>query len=350
MSLIYEALSPFLDFEKEITHEIKKTFDECEFDVIETTINRLFVQASCKFIDPSHSDYMCQLNKPNSKASLYINYKEKYNPKLWNAVIQCLYHDTLMLKMFSVNSMCEYILLNSSNRYLFVPILLSSPYGERQNTKLPVITCLIIDNFQSKAYFIDSSGWTTFFDTSLGTNNMIEIDNIFSKYFDDLSVYSGIRYKYVSSLEWNYENKNLLTLNLEFKNNLIKKNEIDVFSGIVCLLFCHYLSVRPTNEICETFNYFSNLSNEDRVKIYTAYIVGFHQELKITLNETNNEKEVKKIGEKVEEKVKVNFHEQEIKLNYVNVNINNNDYIRVNPKNKQNKAEICDDFEKELFF
>lgn len=354
MSLICEALSPFLIFEQEITPEIKKTLNKFEFDLMEKTINRLFIQASCELIEPSHSDYMCQLNKPNSKASLYINYKEKYNPKLWNGVIQCLYQDTLMLKMFSVDTMCEYISLNSSNRYLFVPILLSSPYDEKQKIKLPIITCLIIDNFQSKAYFVDSSGWTTFFDTSLQTKNLVKIDDIFFKYFDDLSVYSGIRYRYVNSLEWNYENKNLLTMNYEFDNNLIKTNEVNIYSGIVCLLFCHYLSARPANEVGEIFKYFSSLSDENKFKIYSAYIIGFHRELKITLDEINTGKEVG-----------TNFDKQETKLNDEKINLiadisnnnnnsndnsNDNNYIRVKPKNKQSKMEIYDDYEKELFF
>ena len=44
-----------------------------EFDIIEPTINRLFSQSSCEFIDPSHSDYMCKLYEPDS----YRTYKTR---------------------------------------------------------------------------------------------------------------------------------------------------------------------------------------------------------------------------------------------------------------------------------
>ena len=51
-----------------------------KFNIIEPNINRIFIQASWEFINPSHSDYMCKLYELETNPELYIEYNENYNP------------------------------------------------------------------------------------------------------------------------------------------------------------------------------------------------------------------------------------------------------------------------------
>lgn len=149
---ILNLFNNILNQSDELTNDIIETIYKYEFDIIEKTFNRLLTQSSCEFIDPSHSDYICNLNQTNSNPELYINYKEKYNPKLWNGVIQCIYGDNLALKIFSIASMTDYLHLNSSNRYLFLPILMSSEFGVNESRSY--YTCLIFDYILSEVYFL----------------------------------------------------------------------------------------------------------------------------------------------------------------------------------------------------
>ena len=50
------------------------------------------------------------------------------------------------------------------------------------------MTCLIIDNYTSSVYFLDTSGWTNFFNTQAKSNIIQVIEKIFEKYFNDLSI------------------------------------------------------------------------------------------------------------------------------------------------------------------
>ena len=343
---MFNIFNNFLIQSGKLTTDIKKTISKYDFDIIEKTLNRLFTQASCEFIDPSHSDYICGLNQFNSNPELYVNYKEKYNPKLWNGVIQCVYGDNLALKMFSIDSMTDYLQINSSNRYLFLPILLSSEFGE--NEIRSNFTCLIFDYILSEVYFFDPNGWTTFFDTnsSSGINNIIVIEKIFSKYFDDLNIYSGIKFKYVSVFEWNSSNLNLYPTYMD--TNESEKSKI--LNGITTIIFCHYCFLNQKT-VQECLNDFVELNDQDKEKLYNNYTLGFYNELKQTENE--NQQNSNKISNKYIEKSNIDKIEKNIFLtNYENieniVNIKNDEndknYISVKPKNKKITL-MYDDFD-----
>jgi len=318
----------------ELTIDIVETILKYEFDILEKTLNRLFTQSSCEFIDPSHSDYICSLIEPNSNPELYINYKEKYNPKLWNGVIQNIYGDNLVLKMFSIDSITYYLQLNSNNRYLFIPILLSSSFGE--NEIRSNITCLIFDYILSEVYFFDPNGWTIFFDTNTnsGINNIIVIKKIFLKYFDDLNIYSGIKFKYVSVFDWNSSNINLYPTHND--SNKSEKNKI--LNGIITTIFCHYCYLSQKT-VQECLNDFVKLNEQDKKKLLDEYTLGFYHELKKTENENTN-------LNNIDPKLNSNKKEQNIILesyeNYKN-NDDEENYISVKPKNKINL--IYDDYD-----
>lgn len=337
-----------------------------EFDVIEATINRLFSQSSCEFIEPSHSDYMCKLYEPDTNPELYIDYKEKYNPKLYNGVIQCVYNNTLMMKMFSIYTMEEYIQLNNSNRYVFIPILLSSPYGsgngngngsiEKNKSNSINMTCLIIDNYTLNVYFLDSCGWTNFFDTQVKSDTIQEIEKIFFKYFDDLNIGTGLAYNFISVKEWNPKNLNLLS-NILKSNSFISVNDTSSLNGIICLMFCHYLNDCKSNTVEEAFDCFIKVDDDEKIQIYIGYTMMFYQELLTTsielgvdLNDLSNLNVEKKINTEP-------IEEQDDMTNYDKFIIHETDnfiskeqekYITIRPKKKKVDIEL-DEFEKELF-
>ena len=322
-----------------------------EFDAIEPTINRLFSQSSCEFIDPSHSDYMCKLYEPDSNPELYIDYKEKYNPKLWNSVIQCVYGDTIMIKMFSIYTMEEYIQLNSSNRYIFIPILLSSPYGSKDKNNSVNMACLIIDNHTMRAYFIDSGGWTTFFDTQTKSNTIQVIEKIFCKYFNDLSIGTGSTYEYVSVSEWNPKNLNLLS-NIRKSNTFNNMEDTSSLNGIICGMFCHYLNNCKSNTIKEAFDCFVDVHDAEKEQLCIEYIMLFYQVLSLTSIELgidiNNSKQNEKNNTEPIEVVTSNL-EQFIQPEIDNcISEEQEKYITIRSKKKKVVVEL-DEFEKKLF-
>lgn len=338
------------EFSIELIPQIVETISKCEFDIIEPTINRLFTQTSCEFINPSHSDYMCKLYEPECVPELYIDYKEKYNPKVFNSVIQCVYEDTLMMKMFSINTMEEYIQLNSSNRYIFIPILLSSPYGNSKKTKtslkktFPNLTYLIIDNHSLSVYFLDCSGWTNFFDTNNKPddkpddkpNGIQVIEKIFKKYFNDLSIETRLTYKYISVIEWNPKNYNILP-------NITNINSFSIdnyyFNEIIGIMFCHYLCSNQLNSVENTLNYLVNLDNDEKIQMCIEYTKIFYQEILLTSNELGID--IIKLNV---DKVEI-VHHQEPKNN-----IKEKNYIIVESKNIKISLETyeLDEIEKEL--
>jgi len=336
---------------KSIINDVIKNISKCEFDVIEPTINRLFAQSSCEFIDPSHSNYMCKLYEPDSNPELYIDYKEKYNPKLWNGVIQCVYGDTLMMKMFSIYTMEEYIQLNSSNRYIFIPVLLSSPYGSTNN--YVNMTCLIINNYTYKVYFLDSCGWTTFFDTQTKSNTIQVIEKIFVKYFNDLSIGTGLTYEYISVREWNPQNLNLLS-NIQKSNSFNNMDDTSSLYGIICVMFCDYLNNCKSNTVREEFDCFVKMDDAEKEQLCIEYIMTFYQELTLTSIELgidlNNPNQDEKNTEQME--VKTSNLKQFIQPatdNYISGE--KEKYITIRPKKKKVDVEldVLDEFEKELF-
>lgn len=347
------------ELEIETPSEMMDIISKCEFNIIEPTINRIFTQASCEFIDPSHSDYMCKLYEPETNPELYINYKEKYNPKLWNGVIQCVNGDILMMKMFSIHTIQEYIQLNSSNRYVFIPILLSSPYGSREKTENKSsinMTCLIIDNYTLGVYFLDSSGWTNFFDTQAKSNTIQVIEKIFFKYFNDLSIGTGLAYRYISVIEWNSKNFNLLSNISNTSNSNLFGDKISSLNGIICMMFCHYLYDNQSSTVDETLNHLVELEDEEKIQLYIGYTKLFYQELMITSLELGIDINNLKINYSITEE---NTKQDEItKLDIsIQPEIDNfisgeqEKYITIRPKKKKVLSELddLDELEKELF-
>lgn len=354
---MYQEQETIIDSPSQIMDIISK----CEFNILEPTINRIFTQASCEFIDPSHSDYMCKLYEPDTNPELYIDYKEKYNPKLWNGVIQCVNSDTLMMKMFSIHTMEEYIQLNSSNRYIFIPILLSSPYGsaeKTENQQLINMTCLIIDNHTLGVYFLDSTGWTDFFDTQSKSNTIQVIEKIFFKYFNDLSIGTGLTYRYISVMEWNPKNLNLLPNIFNTSNSNPFGDKINFINGIICMMFCHYLYDNESSTVDETLNHLIELGDEEKIQLYIGYTKIFYQELMITSQELGIDININNsnIGNSITEE---NTKQDDItKLDiFIQPEIDNfisgeqEKYITIRPKKKKvvNELDDLDELEKELF-
>lgn len=172
------------------------------------------------------------------------------------------------------------------------------------------------------------------------------IEKIFSKYFDDLNIYSGIKFKYISVFEWNSSNLNMYPTIQD--TNELKINKI--LNGVLTILFCHYC-YQSQKTVKDCFNDFVELNDQDKNKLYYNYILGFYNELKQTESENGNGNLNVNVNH---EKTNINKMENNILLTnyengeYINNNNNNNEneqnYICVKPKNKKINLKY-DDFD-----
>jgi len=234
---IVEPLIPYLE-SGICTQTIHNKISQCKFSILENITNFLFNQKSFNNCDWYCSSYSINLefkNNNSTQANFQTSYSDIYNKDTWPI---CLIKNNkdLILNIPSVNTMCEYIQLNNSNKYIFIPVSFCPPFTNDKNIS-GHYTCLIIDNYENCVYFFDPNGWTSYFNDNFFETNKYQryLEKIFEKYFCDLSEFAGIKYNFVPASQWNPRN---LYLNKRYVGS-----QVDNGGNCVAftILFFHYL-------------------------------------------------------------------------------------------------------------
>jgi hypothetical protein len=246
----------------------------CKYSILEHITNFLFNQQSlANDIDPYYSSYSIDIfsQSSNSQTQVQANfqtcYEEKYDKDAW-PICFMKNNKNILLNVISPNTMCEYLLYNNSNKYCFIPVSFCPPFSNDKN-KSGHYTCLIIDNFESKVYFFDPNGWTSYFnDNYYETQKYLRlVEKLFEKYLEDLSDFTGIKYNLVSTFQWNPIN---LYLNKKFTGS-----QVDNGGNCVgfTILFAHYvyLTKLPLRTCLENL---ANLEDSQKIQLINDYSVG----------------------------------------------------------------------------
>ena len=286
-TFIIEPLIPFMDNGDLCTKQTHTKISTCKFSILESIRNFIFNQKSYEIINPSYCTYLinCFVNHYNSKTEFYTSYQEKFNKDFSHTIIQRV-DNNIVLNTLSVNSMSDYIKLNESNQFIFIPVSLSPPYC-KDKTLPGHACCLIIDNFEHCVYFFDPNGWTTFFDEQLPIKidekliylryTKFMIEKLFEKYFSDVGSYLGITYKFIPSSQWNPRN---LALNKKFTGS-----QVDYGGNCVgfTILFFHYLILtkKSIRTCAEDLN---SLEDQYKIQLINDYSVWLSNQIDFAYN------------------------------------------------------------------
>ncbi len=286
---VIQPLIPYLETGI-CTKQIHKKISRCKYSILDYITNFLFNQKSFENTDWYCSTYSINLESKynkNIQANFQTSYKDKYDKDNWPVCIIKNNKD-LIIDIPAINTMCEYLQLNNSNKYTFIPVSFCPPFTNDKNIS-GHYTCLIIDNQENRVYFFDPNGWTSYFNDFDFDNNFYDIEiyqryleKIFEKYFDDLSEYSGIKYNFVSAYQWNFRN---LYLNKRFSGS-----QIDNGGNCVALtiLFFHYLfltKLSPKNALEKL----SQLEDKYMIQLVNDYSVGLNRFIEPLLEEYKKE-------------------------------------------------------------
>lgn len=248
----------------------------CKYSILEHITNFLFNQQSLpNDIKPYYSSYSIDIftQSSNFQTQTQVNfqtcYEEKYDKDAW-PICFMKNNKNILLNIISPNTMCKYLLTNNYNKYCFIPILFCPPFSNDKNVP-GHYTCLIIDNYESKVYFFDPNGWTSYFNDNVNyyeTQKYLRlVEKLFEKYFEDLSDFTGIKYDFVSTFQWNPRNLNL--------NKRLAGSQVDNGGNCVgfTILFAHYLYLTklPLRTCLENL---ANLEDSQKIQLINDYSVG----------------------------------------------------------------------------
>lgn len=120
---IIQLFIPYMENGDLCTKQIHTKISTCEFYILESVRNFIFDQKSYELVEPSYCTYFikCTENHYNSKAEFYTSYEEKFNRDFSHTVIQRV-DDNIMMNTLSINSMGDFIILNESNQFTFIPV------------------------------------------------------------------------------------------------------------------------------------------------------------------------------------------------------------------------------------
>ncbi len=316
-----EPLIPYLE-QGLCTKSVHSKISKCRHSILENITNFLFDQKSCELVNPSWSTYSVKC-KDNSilsgsfyptvtnihekpKAQLYTSYSEKFNKDNWHIIVQKENKD-LILNTFSIDSLSDFINLNQTNHYIFIPVSFSPSYS-KDKLFAGHATCLIIDNYENCVYLFDPNGHTNYFDDSFtynyyhnGTN---ELESLFEKYFSDLSDFTGIKYNFIPVSQWNPRN---IGLNKKFNGS-----QVDNGGNCVCIsiLFFHYLFLTKKS-LRKCLEDLANLNNEQLIQLINDYSVGISQQIDLLLEKAKQEFKIqieKEIRDEYSKTYNLNFN------------------------------------------
>lgn len=255
---------------------VHKKISQCKYSILEHITNFLFNQQSlANDINPYYSSYSIDILPQSSnfevQTQVQVNfqtcYEEKYDKDAWP--ICFMKNDkNILLNIISPYTMCEYLLSNNSNNYCFIPVSFCPPYSNDKKES-GHYTCLIIDNFESNVYFFDPNGWTSYFNNNpYETQKYLRlVEKLFEKYLEDLSDFTGTKYNFVSTFQWNPRN---LYLNKKFIGSQVDNGGNCVGFAI---LFAHYvyLTKLPLRTCLENL---ANLEDGQKIQLINDYSVG----------------------------------------------------------------------------
>lgn len=214
-------------------------------------------------------------NQTIIKHKEYSIYKQKYDNLKFEFVSNVIntkdneYHtvidsttDHLILNTLSPECLCNYILDNFLNRYIFLTL----NYGSNLHNSGHQAS-LMIDNENKQIFMIDPNGKSDFFDHIFHQETNFYVENMLSKYFMELNKF-GIDYKYIYTSEWNpYK----ISLNKNFKNALIGSGHC----VITTLMLIHLINIFNLNPH-DAFSMISKLSEDEILYLIKEYSVGIY--------------------------------------------------------------------------
>jgi hypothetical protein len=218
----------------------------------------------------------------NTQVNFQTSYKDEYDKDNWPMCIM-KNNKCLLFNCPSINTMSEYLQLNDYNKFTFIPVSFCPPFTNNKHIS-GHYTCLIIDNEESCVYFFDPNGWTSYFNDNFYDTEIYlrYLEKIFDKYFCDLSEFSGIKYNFVPSYQWN-------SRNLHFNKKYLG-SQIDNGGNCVAftILFFHYLFL--TKFLPKIgLEKLSKLCDEHKIQLINDYSVGLNRFIEPLLDEYKKE-------------------------------------------------------------
>lgn len=277
---VIEPLIPYLELGI-CTNYVYNNISRCKYSILEKITNFLFNQKSfynCDFYCSSYSINLESRYSNSTQVNFQTSYKDECNE---DDCPICLIKNNknLILNIPSVFTMHEFLQLNNTNKYTFVPVSFCPPLTNDKK-KSGHYTCLIINNEENSVYFFDPNGWTSYFNDNYSDTEIYlrYFEKLFKKYFDDLSKFSGIKYNYVSAYQWN-----LLNLHL---NKRFIGSQIDNGGNCVALtiLFFHYLFLTDFSPKI-ALEKLSKLCDEQKIQLINDYSIGLNRFIEPLLKE-----------------------------------------------------------------
>jgi len=138
----------------------------------------------------------------------------------------------IFLDILSFHTLANWIKMNSSVRYLHIPISFSPEY----QTKRYAHACsLVIDNALNEIYFFDPNGETSYF----GSFDSSPIDTLFEEYFKEFEAKLSLGYTYISDTITKF-----YTLNRDFPCSKISNPGNCM---ILSIMFPHFLALTQSD-------------------------------------------------------------------------------------------------------
>ena len=210
----------------------------------------------------------------NVKKIEYSIYKQSYNDLDFNLVTMIFdnidktsFHTTfdisdkhILFNCLTPYCLSKYINQNSKLRYVYIPLTYACDIKDSGH-----IAFIMFDNKDKKVYLLDPNGSPGYFNNILDVNISFYIENMISKYINELKKFN-MEYKYIYSENWN-NNKNII--NKSFENDFIGSGHCVAFS-----LMISHLMTRFEIEPSELYKILSNLSDDEKLYLFKQYTLG----------------------------------------------------------------------------
>jgi hypothetical protein len=242
---------------------INKEIAGIEYDKLDSLSSFLLGQTPITNLDyKEFSSWKLDLNNYSSSnlIDVFFNSDEKWPINFQKS------GNLLLLDILSPNTLAHWIKINSSVRYLYIPISFSPEYqtkryGFAENVCRSGHACsLVIDNALNEIYFFDPNGETSYF----GSFGLNPIDTLFEHYFRDFDIKHSLGYTYVSDTTKFYE------LNRDFSWSTIANPGNCM---ILSIMFPHFLALTQS-DIYTGVSKLGNLEDSELLALVNGYSVG----------------------------------------------------------------------------
>lgn len=226
--------------------EIMNYFTCIQYDQFEIILSKLFNQSPISSYLEYYSHYV--LNLKDYKITYYLNDTKIINNTTSNYPYIYLTDEDLIFRMIENKSLLTY-LKKSTNRFVFIPILLSC----KKEYQLAHQTILTIDIDKNKAYLIDPNGQSNFLDKYAHLDTPIEnlINSLIRDYLKQINI------EFISSRVWNHDD---IWIN---KNNC----NLCVPTSLLLTQYIYETNLEPDKVIQK----FKNIEEKDLFKLIYIY-------------------------------------------------------------------------------